>query len=285
MLATVADLDSGRVDTGRVVAAAQQAEAAGFDRVYVGDHLLHRHPILEPLVTLAALATATHHITLGTCVLLAALRQPVTLAKQLGSLAAFAPGRVRVGVGVGGEYPAEFAAASVAMAGRGAHLDASVAELRALLRGEGPGLAPVTDVPVFFGGWSDAALDRAVRLGDGWIGYLIDEGSFTRRRARLLEHAGAGFGTGMLLPVHVGDDDVEAARREGADRWQRLTGADATALERHLLAGPPEQVAAGVRRFLDAGSTEVVLAPADQGAGYLDQVDVLAREVLPLVHA
>ena len=113
MLATAANTDTGRIDTRRVVDAAQRAEAAGFDGVYVGDHMLHPHPILESIVTLSAVATSTGRVALGTCVLLVALRQPLVLAKQLGTLAAFAPGRLRVGVGVGGEYPGEFEAAGV----------------------------------------------------------------------------------------------------------------------------------------------------------------------------
>ena len=84
MLPTVAHLDTGLVDPDRVAAAARRAEApAGFDGVYVGDHLLHRHPILEPIVTLSAFAAVTRRITIGTCVLLAGLRQPLVLAKQL----------------------------------------------------------------------------------------------------------------------------------------------------------------------------------------------------------
>jgi alkanesulfonate monooxygenase SsuD/methylene tetrahydromethanopterin reductase-like flavin-dependent oxidoreductase (luciferase family) len=97
MLATVADTDTGLIAPDRVVAAARRAEATGFDGVYLGDHLLHPHPMLESIVTLSVVAAVTERISLGPCVMLFGLRHPVVLAKQLGTLAAFASGRLRVG--------------------------------------------------------------------------------------------------------------------------------------------------------------------------------------------
>ena len=89
-----------------MIDAARVAEAAGFDGVYVGDHLVHPRPLLESVVTVSAVAASTAHVALGFCVLLVALRPTVLLAQQLATLAAFAPGRLRIGVGVGGEIPA-----------------------------------------------------------------------------------------------------------------------------------------------------------------------------------
>lgn len=84
MLATAADAGTGQVAPERVLAAARRAEEAGFDGVYLGDHLLHPHPLLESVVTLSAVAAVTERVSLGPCVLLAGLRHPVVLAKQLG---------------------------------------------------------------------------------------------------------------------------------------------------------------------------------------------------------
>ena len=135
MLPTAADTDDGSVDAARVIDAARLAEAAGFDGVYVGDHLVHPRPLLESVVTLATVAASTAHVTLGFCVLLVALRPTVLLAKELATLAAFVPGRLRIGVGVGGEYPLEFAIAGVPLGERGRRTDAAVRALRSLLAG------------------------------------------------------------------------------------------------------------------------------------------------------
>lgn len=292
MLATAADPATGLVAPDRVLTAARRAEAAGFDGVYLGDHLLHPHPILESIVTLSAVAAVTRRISIGPCVLLAGLRHPVVLAKQLGTLAAFAPGRLRVGIGVGGEYPAEFEAAGVPLAGRGQRMEAVLRGVRSLLSGgvEGADLtfAPVApDVPFLLAGWKEAALRRAAACGDGWIGYLLRPGSFVRRRDFLLAcraelgRAGEPFPTGMLIPVHVASGPADAAAAAASAAWSELTRASAP-LPGHLFAaGEPEQVADQLHRYWEAGCTEFMLGPADQGPGYLEQVELLAGEVLP----
>jgi alkanesulfonate monooxygenase SsuD/methylene tetrahydromethanopterin reductase-like flavin-dependent oxidoreductase (luciferase family) len=290
MLATVADTDTGLIAPDRVVAAARRAEAAGFDGVYLGDHLLHPHPMLESIVTLSVVAAVTERISLGPCVMLFGLRHPVVLAKQLGTLAAFAPGRLRVGVGVGGEYPAEFEAAGVPLAERGRRMEAVLRSVRSLLAdGLHQGdvtLAPgAPGVPFLLAGWKEVSLRRAATYGDGWIGYLLGPDSFSRRRDFLLScRAGTGhrdrpFSTGMLVPVHVGDSAGAAA--DAAAAWGKLTKMTARLPARLFAAGHPDEVAGQLRAYWEAGCTEFMLGPADQGGGYLDQVELLATEVLP----
>jgi len=292
MLATVADTDTGLIEPGRVVAAARRAELAGFDGVYLGDHLLHPHPMLESIVALAVVAAVTTRISLGPCVLLLGLRQPVVLAKQLGTLAAFAPGRLRVGVGVGGEYPPEFEAVGVPLRERGARMESALRTVRALLS-QGFGSNEVTiapgapDVPFLLAGWKDASLRRAAAYGDGWIGYLLAPDSFGRRRDFLLGcraelgRAADPFATGMLVPVHI--DGSRDASAHAAAAWGRLTKTSARLPDRLFAAGSADQVAAHLHRYWKAGCTEFMLSPADQGGGYLDQVELIATEVLPRV--
>ncbi len=295
MLSTVANLDTGEMEPSRVVDAARRAESAGFDGVYVGDHLLHPHPILESVVTLSMVAASTERISLGPCVMLLALRQPLVLAKQLETLSTFAPGRLRVGVGVGGEYPAEFEAAGVPLSERGRRMEATLGQVRSWLaagddRPDGSKVPNAGHVPFLLAGWKEAALRRAARMGDGWIGYLLGIDSFTRRRVFLrqcLDELGRtvdGFSTGMLLPVHVDDSD-RGSHAAAADAWTRLTNASAPLPERLFVAGRPTSVVDQIHGYWQAGCTEFMLAPADQGDRYLDQVDELGRYVLPAVKA
>ncbi len=302
-LPTAANTGDGHIDPVRVITAAGRAEAAGFDGVYVGDHVLHPRPLLESVVTLSAVASSTERLSIGPCVMLVALRQPLVLAKQLATLANFAPGRLRLGIGVGGEYPAEFAAAGVPLSGRGRRTEAALRQLRALLAGrpapsEDGGnassvrIAPAApgEVPFLLAGWKDASLRRAAAYGDGWIGYLLSPQSFARRRAFLLERraelglTARRFTTGMLLPVHV-DPHSGGAEARAAMAWSRVTAKQASFPERLFVAGPPDQLVDGLRRYWEAGCTEMVLSIADQGDGYLDQLDVLAGEVLPRLRA
>src|SRR5690606_512246 len=119
--------------------AAQTAEALGYESVWVGDHVLWPAFWPEPLTMLAAASAVTDRVALGTGVLLAALRRPAPLAKQTATLQWLAEGRFRLGVGVGGEYPPEFAASGVPVERRGAYLDQTLEALQQLWSG-----APVT---------------------------------------------------------------------------------------------------------------------------------------------
>jgi len=294
MLATLANPVTGRVEPERVTDAARRAEAAGFDGVYVGDHLLHPRPLLESVVTLSVVAASTERVSLGPCVMLLGLRDPQFTARQLGTLAAFAPGRLRVGVGVGGEYAAEFEAAGVALPQRGRRMESHLRLVRTLLcsgfgRDDVTGAPLAPDVPFLLGGWKEVSLRRAATFGEGWIGYLLGPESFARRRALLmgyrheLRRDGEDFTTGMLLPVHV---DPSGRDPDGAAvAWARLTGSTEGFPQRLFVTGRPQQIVEQLHQYWELGCTEFVLGPADQGDGYLGQVDLLGEQVLPAVKA
>jgi alkanesulfonate monooxygenase SsuD/methylene tetrahydromethanopterin reductase-like flavin-dependent oxidoreductase (luciferase family) len=94
-----------------VVAGARCAEDLGFDAAWVGDHLIACPPVLDAFCCLSAAAAVTSRAELGINVLQLGLRQPAWAAKQLATIEALAPGRLRLWVGAGGEYPDEFSAA------------------------------------------------------------------------------------------------------------------------------------------------------------------------------
>ena len=268
----------GPVDAALVLKAARRAEALGFDGVYVGDHLLHPRPQLESLLALAGVASVTSHITIGTCVLLLALRDPLLSAKQLATLATLAPGRLRIGVGAGGEYPGEFEVAGVPLHERGHRLGDSVRTVRGILRhGYASGglvlAAPVPEVPFFFGGWSEPALRRAAELGDGWIGYLLRPDSFSKRRQALVARRGDAFPTGMLVPVRIGGARL-------GEHWGRVTGT-APFPEDLFAVGSVAEVARRLSEYHDRGCDDFVLAIAAEGDEYLEQLERVADAVLP----
>lgn len=90
----------GDHDLKRLVDQARRAEALRFDSVWAGDSPLTR-PRADPLLVLSAAAVATHRVTLGTAVLLPAVRHPILLAHQLATLDRLADGRLIVGMGAG----------------------------------------------------------------------------------------------------------------------------------------------------------------------------------------
>lgn len=285
MLPTVDPQGGGRDLPSRLTAAARAAEAAGFDAAYVGDHLLHPNPIMDAIVALTAVAACTSRIAIGTCVLLAALREPWFLAKQLATIDLLAPGRLRLGLGVGGEYPAEFAARGVDLARRGKELEAVLETVQSLMAGGYAGsleaFAPLPDrmPPMFFGGWNEKALDRAARIGDGWIGYLLSPQSFGRRRRILLERAAEQpFFTGMMLPVHL--DPSPDAPAWAAALWARRLGQSEPLGEHLFAAGDGERIASVIAEYSAQGCDEIVLAPVEEDGDHAGRIAELARELL-----
>jgi probable F420-dependent oxidoreductase len=191
------------VASGSVPERARELEAAGFDSLWVSDHVVLPDviaspypfaadgratwptdtPYLESIVVLAAAAAATTRVRLGTAVLVLPQRNPVLLAKQVASVAQIAGGRIELGVGAGW-LREEFDALDAPFDGRGARMLEWIDVLRACWAGRPPELAgrhyhlppgllvlpaPPAPVPVHIGGHSPRALRRAGTAGDGWL--------------------------------------------------------------------------------------------------------------------
>jgi probable F420-dependent oxidoreductase len=179
-------------------------EEVGFDGVLVSDHLLHfermepRYPYSpdgrppsfsaetawpECWSLIAGLSAVTGRIRFATNVYILPLRHPIEVAKATASVAFFGEGRLCLGAGAGWMRE-EFEALGVDFHTRGRRFDECIEVIRALWTGEvvehhgeffdlpGVKLCPVPRqrVPIHIGGTSPAALRRAARLGDGWLG-------------------------------------------------------------------------------------------------------------------
>ena len=201
------------ISAGRsgVLDAARAAEDAGFDSVWVADHVVHplksatAYPyrsgglpfgptdgFLEAITTLAVVAGSTSRIQLGTSVFVLPMREPLLAAKSLATLDVLSEGRTVVAVGTGW-WEEEFAALQVPFAARGRRLDEQIRILRHAwndpafaFHGEFYDFAELAclphpfqlgGVPVLIGGMGTAALRRAGTLGDGWhaVGANIDQ--------------------------------------------------------------------------------------------------------------
>jgi probable F420-dependent oxidoreductase len=276
--------DPFRTGAPPLLQGAELAEELGFDSGWVGDHLSFHPPTFDALAALAAVAGRTSRLVLGTGVLLLPMRHPVWTAKQVATVDALAQGRLLFGVGVGGENPAEYEAAGVPVAERGRRLDEGLEIVGALLRGEpvdhpGPLLptrspalepAPAVPPPLVVGGRSEAALRRAARVAEGWLGVWMSASRVRSVRERLVELAGE-FGRQPCTPllmvfVHVtggpGDDHMEAGRAEAAAFVKGQYGLPFARLERWVLVGDEAHVAEGLSALRAAGVEGFVLLPA-----------------------
>jgi len=263
--------------TAHVVEVARDAERHGFDSVWAGDHLLCPAPVLEATACLAAAAAVTERVALGFSVLLAGLRQPAWTAKQLQTISHLAPGReVTLGVGVGGDFPEELAAAEVPRGQRGRRLDETLEVLPALLAGEpvaytgrtlevqAVALEPAVPkpLPIYIGGRGEAAIARAARVGDGWLPIFMSPERLAADAERLAElaaqHNRPTPKITLLLPVCVDQDEARA--REHADSYTR--GQYQTPFERFermAAVGTAEQVAQRLDAYRQTGVDELIL--------------------------
>lgn len=180
-------------EPGLVVEAARAAEAAGWDALFVWDHLAFAWgvPSADPFVVLAAVAQSTVRLRLGTAVTPLPRHRPAVVASAVTALDRLSGGRVIFGVGAGG-VPSEFTlfGESGSARDRTAMLDESldvvtqfwsgqpVTHAGRFFRVDGVTLAPLPvqrpRVPVWIGGTSAAARRRAARW-DGWIIGCDDE--------------------------------------------------------------------------------------------------------------
>jgi probable F420-dependent oxidoreductase len=279
---------------------AQTAEAAGFDYLASGEHLFFHGPTPNAFVHLAAAAGATSTIRLVSAITLLPLYPAALAAKLAASLSAVSHGRFELGVGAGGEFPPEFEAAGVDPAERFRRLDEALRVMRALWTGDAVSfdgefttlsevrLDPAPgSVPVWLGGRKEGAMRRAGHFADVWMPYMVEPARLRQTLARVREHAEeagrpTGSVSGAVFVWTCTDVDPGWARETGIAQVSRTYGQDFGPLaDRYLVLGSPEQVAARLSEFAEAGADRIILSPACPDSDRDRVVDSLAVDVLP----
>jgi probable F420-dependent oxidoreductase len=197
----------GRLATrDHILEIAELAESSGLESIWVADHVVFpvtftskypysptgafpldmtQEPLLEPMATLGVLVGATRRVKIGTAVLVMPYRNPVLLGRMLATLDVLSGGRIILGAGVGWlaeEFTALDARPFVA---RGRVTDECIEIVKRMCQGgevsfqgehyqiaplvSHPGSVQRPHLPILIGGTSKAALQRVVRLGDGWL--------------------------------------------------------------------------------------------------------------------
>lgn len=202
--------ESTAMPVGELVKLTGLAEDLGYSTAWLPDHVLPPSDygltfggVYEPLITIAHLTAGAATLRFGTSVLVAPLRDPFVLAKQVATLHQISEGRLVLGIGVGWNET-EFDAVGADFQQRGAITDDQLELLKHLFSG---GLAPYqgrrfsydqgvfapipeNQVPIMIGGNSKAALRRAARYADVWQGLPADPESFAHQARYLAELSG-----------------------------------------------------------------------------------------------
>jgi probable F420-dependent oxidoreductase len=242
-----------------LAAAARAAEAAGFDSVWAGEHVVlpdpqvppspmrPRDPALDPLLALAWAAAHTTAIGLATGIVILPQRNPVVLAKQVATLDVLSGGRVILGVGAGYLEP-EFRAVGANFAERGAVTDEYLDAMQALWYDPRPAFhgrfasfsgvdarpRPLQrPVPLVVGGHSAPAYRRAVARAHGWYGYALTP----RRAAESVAGLAAAAGR-VPRPAELGELEVSVTPRGRITRELAAQFAAAGVHRLVLLASP-----------------------------------------------
>lgn len=287
---------------------ARLAEDLGYETVSVTDHLVmpfevkSRYPYndsgvmpvalddpyYDALALLGLYAGITSRVRLQTSVLVLPYRNPVVTAKLVSSLDALCGGRIELGVGVGWMKEEFEILQSPDFAKRGKVTDEYIQILRTLFDDDRPEFhgefydiggfvmlpKPVQPrLPILVGGISKPALRRAARLGDGWqaIRVTLDEVrdgvAYMRDVANEAGRDFSNFRVSLRFSVRVTTSPTQ--RKESEE-------------PRRVFVGTPDEVAAQVQEYIDAGGTEFMLDTRTCSRDAIDEtVELFAKEVMP----
>ena len=287
----------------------RKVERLGFDGLFTGEHIVYHRPVWDAVTMCAAMACATKRIAIGPAAVIAPLRHPTLLAKELAGIDRISGGRLVVALGAGGDNPKEFEAVGVPLERRGRRTKETLEILRLYFSGErfsyrgeifaledvwlDPPPARPGGPPLWVAGRREGARRRAARLGDGFLPYMVTAERCARAFAELRADADAAgrelspaFAWGAYVYVSVGGDREEA-RRRGDEHlaWRyaepRFLGELAG---KYVVAGAPAECAEGLAAFAAAGCTHLVLSIVRaEGESPVEALRVVASEVLPVL--
>ena len=307
-------------DQDLLVEGARLAERHGFDSLWVRDHLVfHPHGMegtdrtfVEPFITLTFLAGVTDKIGLGAATIIP-FRHPILMAYSVASMSWITRRTFDLGIGAG-TFDHEFAVIGQADEDRVQMMKEQVLIARRLWSGETiewnserytftdvdlkP--QPLHPVPVWWGGATPAAARLAVDFCEGWLPGRITFPTYKVRmnkiREMCAEQSKPMIMTGAV-PVTSIDDSYKSAtermnvpgliKNANAQKfWIKPKSGEFTSIEEldgSILAGTPDDIVKGVQRYQELGCDLLIFDFRMRFPDYLEQIEILAKEVLPRV--
>lgn len=272
-----------------VLAVARHSAAAGWDGVWVSDHLMPASgptdvPVVECWTTMVAIMTTVPEVRVGSLVLSNTFRHPGVLAKMAATLDAIDPGRLVLGLGAGwaiGEHEA-YGIDLPPPAARLRHLDEACHIVRALLAdgavdhvgeryqldGARASPLPAGRVPLLIGVKGDRALRLAARHADEW-NIWASAATLVERSRVLAAHCDTeGRDPDLIVRSAQAIVSFTDDGRGLDQRWER-SGLP-------LLTGSPEQMQTQLGAYAEAGLDEFIVPDFGLGSGS-QRLDALDR--------
>jgi alkanesulfonate monooxygenase SsuD/methylene tetrahydromethanopterin reductase-like flavin-dependent oxidoreductase (luciferase family) len=278
-------------DQDLLVEGARLAESLGFDSLWVRDHLVfHPHGMegtdrtfVEPFITLSYLAGVTERIGLGAATIIP-FRHPILMAYSVASLSWTTRRTFDLGIGAG-TFDHEFEVIGQGGEDRVQMMKEQVLIARRLWSGETVAWdsdrytfkdvdlkpQPVHPVPVWWGGATPAAARLAVDFCEGWLPGAVPVTSIDTSTRSAVER--------LNVPGLIKNANAQKF-------WLKPPSGEFTTIEEldgSILAGTPDDVVNGVRRYQELGCDLLIFDFRMRFPDYLEQIKTLAREVLPRV--
>lgn len=286
------------VDMSLIQQWARRAEDLGYHSLWVQESIVGDVPILEPVSLLSYLAAITQKVRLGTSVMVAPLRNPVQLAKSLGSLDHMSGGRLTVGIGLGGQRN-DVVPFGISPECRVRRFIEMINVMKSLWSGtaakyqgrfwqlEGIHMEPKPvqqpHPPIWLGARHPNALRRAVRHADGWMGA---GSSTTESFIQGVGHTRAYLEEGRRDPstftiskrVYVAVDNNEQRAAGRLREWFGRRYKNAEMASQVSVWGSAARCADMLEEIVKAGAQLVLLNPAFD---HLEQLEALSQDVIP----
>lgn len=256
---------------------ARKAEEAGFSSVGTIGRLAY--PGVMDTVALAAAAGATSTIGLVSTVMLAPIWPSKLLAKELAGIQGVSGGRLTVGIGMGGR-PDDFVVEGLTDKGIGKRMNSALEDWRDMWTGKpvGGGTNPGVpggsiDVPLLFGGFAPAALERMVKWGQGYVGAAMPPEQlaqiFDSVRAAWQQHGREGSPR-IVVITYFGLTDIEKGRANERN-YYAFGGPEMAEGVAAGILDSADAIKSALKAYEDLGADELILHPTT------DNIDEIAR--------
>ncbi|MCH8801204.1 MAG: TIGR03619 family F420-dependent LLM class oxidoreductase [Chloroflexi bacterium] len=291
---------------------ARRAEALGFDRIAMGEHLMDGNPPRPTVLNLPAMAAAagaTRTIRVMTGIVIAPLYDPVLLAKTVTTVDVVSGGRLDFGIGISGQRGTkiEFDAVGVSVRTRGRRTDEMLQVMKRLWTEEKVGhhgeffdfddvtLSPPPvqkpHPPIWVAGRSDAAMRRAAALGDGWYPYLFTVRRLKASNEMISQYAAeagrdmSDFHWGLNQPTSIGADKDTAFAVAVANVGERYVTPERSAediAQALCVSGTPQDCIKAIEDRVEAGVRDFNFGFLSPDAGGLfSQMEMFSSQVMP----
>ena len=273
------------------------------DSIWQNDRLISQEPFIESLSFMAALAGRTERIKFGMNVVVAPLRDPLVLAKQCASIDYLSNGRLLPAFGVGNAKALEFTRTDNKISHRGKWTNEVLDFLSKIwatdnvtYKGNFINYENITiepkpvqnPLPIWIGGSSDAAIERTIKYGTGWISGVqspkqvkpvvekIRQKALQYGKTIDEDHYGAGFS------YRIGEWNEPIVQNAAKHFSRRFPNNDP---KEFIAVGKESDIQTRINEYIEVGISKFVLRPLVNSESELfNQTRELCKNIIPAVH-